>query len=854
MFKMIDTGMRRRRKETWYVSFVTFIAVLFMTGVTLFQSIMNSYVFSTNLYNYGDWVISSVGKTCSHPYLMTESFVKTGQVLVNAEGKSLELRAGMADENFGHIYESVIYEGRMPEADGEIAMDVSALAMLGYSYELGQTIHVQFVNEAEEIQEAEFLLVGTLKNFSEIWNVHRSFPLPNFLVRENDFEQFSLGAYITYFYQLNQMYEEINTSEFANSFYPVEEQQEIYPLTYNHYVYENKVWSTPEMFDCATGAIMLIGVLAIGYLMVAYTGKRRETYYRCRSLGASKSQIRVIVCFECMRITIPQIILGLAGAYGVAFLACKIAQLYQFAVDFVVDGDLFVSQLTAAFLVFVLAMLAALFSVSDKRIAGNVGQVKPSKYKRLRRIVKRTKAPEKTVFHRQDILHPVQRVISGVFTILVCGCLLLCLFKINNRLQNTTKILNQTQDFTMTYEEVEKYHYETGSSETILHIEDYRPADLSLGGDEQFLEAVNTSPGIASMELHWKDGVHIFQWENMEQSQVFQYLKSKQLYHTPLEYGMTMVFYEDVEAIKESFQTGYWYYYNATAGLDIEKELNLDWEAVERGEMVIMLVQTDYSETIWNDDEHSSVVYEFEENTLKPGMDLDIVHFKDNTRYTVSVGDVITEGPVRAYELIGTRALAEKIMASEGKELKYNNIKIMYDTTSSYESTDKQLASLAVNNGMEYGSGAETRRMAIRETIQDIGIYGMLFAVIFVVYVTLQHSFLSSRLKFMEEKFDHLKRIGMSNAQYIRSAAWTEIKYYLWIGAGFVCGYLLIFWERIVWNRAVGTAEELVVWAARTELALQKHIWFILFLVILYLLMVGTSVIRITHMTERSTK
>ena len=78
----------------------------------------------------------------------------------------------------------------MPEADGEIAMDVSALAMLGYSYELGQTIHVQFVNEAEEIQEAEFLLVGTLKNFSEIWNVHRSFPLPNFLVRENDFEQF----------------------------------------------------------------------------------------------------------------------------------------------------------------------------------------------------------------------------------------------------------------------------------------------------------------------------------------------------------------------------------------------------------------------------------------------------------------------------------------------------------------------------------------------------------------------------------------------------------------------------------------------------------------------------------------
>ena len=290
----------------------------------------------------------------------------------------------------------------------------------------------------------------------------------------------------------------------------------------------------------------------------------------------------------------------------------------------------------------------------------------------------------------------------------------------------------------MSYEDVEKYHYETGSIENILWDEDYRPDDLSLGGNEQFLEAVNTSPGIASIDLYWKDGVHIFEWENMEQSQVFQYIKSKQLYHTPLEYGMTMVFYEDVEAIKESFRTREWEYYKTQYGLDIEKELNPDWDAVERGEAVIMLVSTTFCETIWNGDEHSDVFYEFEENTLKSGMDLDIVHFKDDTRYTVSVGDVITFGPVGNYELIGTRALAEKIMAAEGKKLKYNNFIIMYDTTSSYESTDKQLASLAVNNGMQYNSGAETRRMAIQETIQDIGIYGMLFVVILVVYMTLQ--------------------------------------------------------------------------------------------------------------------
>lgn len=860
MFKMINTGMKRRRKETWYVSFVTFIAVLFMTGLTLFQNIMNSYVFSANLHNYGDWVISSVGRTCSHPYLMTESFVKTGQVLVNEEGKSLELRAGMADEDFGRVYDSVIYEGRFPEADGEIAMDVSALAMLGYSYELGQTIQVQFLNEAEEIRSAEFLLVGTLKNFSAIWNVQQTFQLPNFLVREKDFEQFSLAAYTTYFYRLNPMYEEINTHEFAMSFMPSEEQQQANPLTYNTYVYENKVWGSPEMFDRVTSAIMLIGVLAIGYLMVAYTGKRRETYYRCRSIGASKLQIRGMVCFECMRITIPQILLGVLGTYALAFCSCKIAQANKFAVEYIFEAELLIRQLLSALGVVILAMVAAVFSVSDKRIAGNAGKVKPSKYKRLRRVVKWTKAPEKTIFKRQHMLHPMQRVISVVLTILVCGCLLLCLFKINDRLYRTAFRLGMAKDFTMSNKETNQYDFESEPIDGMIYVGGFTPSDMSIGGDVQFEEAVRTSPGIKTMDLYWYDGVHIFQWGNMEESPIIQYIKSKQIYKTPLEYRMSMIFYEDVQAMKNDFtgdeELNPWRYRKEQNGLDVMKELeNVDWDAIERGEQVIMLVESEYREADWWLDREDETVHHFEENTLKAGMDLDIVHFMEETRYTVKVAQVVTNMvPTQSYQLIGTRALAEKIMASEAKELKCSSLDIMYDTTSSYESTDKQLASLAVNNSMAYSSNAEYRRTVINEAVQDVGIYGVLFIVILVVYVTLQNSFLGSRLKFMEEKFTGLKRIGMSDAQYIRSAAWSEAKNYLWIGLGLICGYLLIFWERIVFNRVMGTPEGHIVESAKMEVESMQHIWFIVFLLLLYLLMVGTSVIRIKYMTERRQK
>lgn len=860
MFKMIDTGMRRRRKETWYVSFVTFIAVLFMTGVTLFQSIMNSYVFSTNLHNYGDWVISSVDRTYSHPYLLTENAVKTGQVLVDEDGKSLELRAGMAEEGFGHIYDEIIYDGRMPEAEGEIAMDISALAILEYSYELGQTIKVNILNEAGELQSAEFLLVGTLKNFSAIWNTANFFPLPNFLVMEKDFEQFSLGGYTTYFYQLNPVYNEINTFEFASSFKPTTEMANVNPVTYNSYVYENKVWGSAEMFDRVTRAIMLIGVLAIGYLMVAYTGKRRETYYRCRSLGASKMQIRGMVCYECMRITIPQIIVGLAGAYGAAFLACEIAQSHQLAVEFIVDGELLVSQLTSAVCVVLMAMVVTQFSVSDKRIAGNIGLVKPSKYKWLRRIAERTARPEKTVFRRQIMLHPVLNMISVVLTILVCGCLMLCLFKIDNSLNRMAGRLALSQDFTMSSNGGIQYDFESKPIEGMIYVLGFTPSDMSIGGDTQFEEAVKSSPGIKTVDVYWHDGVHIFRWENMEQSPVIQYLESKHVYETPLEYQMSMTFYEDVEAVKKEFTEDEWAHWNnrkEQTGLDVMKELEaVDWDAIERGEQVIMLVASDYKEGDWWVDKEDETIHYLEENTLKAGMDLDIVHFMEESKYTVKVAQVLTNQVpnTQSYKLIGTRALAEKIMASEGKELKCSGLKIMYDITSSYESTDKQLAALAVNNGMGYSSNAEFRRMAIQEAVQDVGIYGVLFIVILVVYVTLQNNFLSSRLKFMEEKFTRLKRIGMTNAQYICSAAWAEVMNYLWIGAGLVCGYLIIFRERIVYNQVMGTPEEFILEAVKIEVASIEHTRFALFLLLLYLVMVGTSVIRITHMTERSTK
>lgn len=845
MLRMIYTGMKRRRKETRYVSLVTFVAVLFMTGITLFQNIMNEYVFSTNLHNYGDWVISSVNQTYTHPYLQTESSITTGTSLVDAEGKSLELYAGKADENFQKLYDEIIYEGRMPIAENEIAMDISALAILGYSYDVGQMVEVSYLDAEGMVQTKSFQLVGTLKNISAIWKSDRKFPMPNFIVTESGFEKLGSSGVTTYFYQLNPEYNAIHIKEFADTFRSEEGRELTNSVTYNDYVYENKVWGTAEMFENVTTAIMLIGTLAIGYLLVAYTGKRRETYYRCRSIGASKMQIRRIVCFECLLATIPQLAAGVLGAYGGAYLACKIAQSNQFTVEFFVDGSLLVRQVVSAGIVIVLAVLAAQCSISDKRIAGNTGQIKPAKYKPLRRAAKRTRCPEKKLFQRQQILHPMQRVISGIFSILVCSCLFLCIFKIYNRYEYSNRILDRTKDFIMHYENVELYHYEDNSTPKVTYKENFAPDNLSLGVDEQFLEAVKTSPGIKSIELYWTDSAHIFEWEGMNESEVMIWLKSKQRYHTPLEYDMKMVFYKDVDAIKQAF--------TEEQLLQLETEQNIDWEAVARGEQVIINVCLTYSEVIWGEDDFEEKVLFFEEKTLHQGDALDIVHFKDGTKTTVKVGGILFDDFFlnESYQLIGTKVLAEEIVAAQGKTLKYNNMEIMYDTYSSYESTDKQLAALAVNNGMDYYSGAETRRIAIQEMLQDAGIYGVLFVVMIIVYVILQRSFLTSRLKFMEEKYWTLKRIGMSNEQYIQTVVWAEVKGHLWIFAGFVTGYLLIFWEQCIWNKAMGTAEKYIVETARGTVELLPHSCFIAFITLVYMLMVAMSIICIKQIVER---
>lgn len=275
-FQMMMKSIRRRKRELRYVSAVTFIAVLFLTSVSVFQNTMDQYVTVTNYENYGEWILSSVEdpgsrevtfRDLEHPYFSKTGICRTGPGILDADGEDSNLSIGTLDEALMDIGNISMYEGRMPEKDSEIAMDLPSLAALGYSYEVGQTVTVTTViypdtetpeaagsgpagdgGEEETLAEAvpagdaaaeeasaedvpakdaelqgeritkDFVLTGTIKSFASNWAHDERYPLPNCIVTERALEAMGGADYTTHFYQLDQRYEDINTEVFAGSF------------------------------------------------------------------------------------------------------------------------------------------------------------------------------------------------------------------------------------------------------------------------------------------------------------------------------------------------------------------------------------------------------------------------------------------------------------------------------------------------------------------------------------------------------------------------------------------------------------------------------------------------------------
>ncbi len=847
--KMIFQGLKRRKKEIRYVSVVTFIAVFFMTAITLFQEIMDNYLMETNYQNYGDWVLSAVEdrqandaafQEITHPYLAETGVCRTGEKLLDQKNNPSNVYVGTVDAKLRVFGNLALYEGSFPNGPDEIAMDLVSLAALGYSYELGQTIRVA-VRVEDQIIEGQYRLTGTLKSFAGNWKYMSNYYLPNCLVTEEGLKKLHGPCYTTHFYQLDRRYADLDMEEFVSAFSSSNPM-----ITYNSYVYENRIWGSREMFGAVKLILAGIGALAIGYLMMSYVSQRRQWYYRLRCMGFSKMQIRKIVFLEAVYGALPYAIVAiflsyLAGAaicYGVS-IQLSLPYFFKFR-----PQDLGIQLLASVGILF-FAVFCAWFASRDKRLGQNRNAVTVGQIRRIRKDARKERNTGSVFLRRQRKLHPFQHMASVLFTVGVSCLLVFCVNKIYQASEEYRMVKEYNNDFT-----AGKTNQVTirGELKDNTPWEGARDAyDMYHVLDQSVEEEILSLIGIQKIDWMLKDELHILQWEKQKDS--------------PLE-KVKQDYYEN-NMVDSNPQTQFIYYEDCDGILaELEKEQSLDTlhtEAFRNGEEIILML-FDYEN--WQTGE------KIRENTISPGDTVEIVSIASSVtpeieldnyhlpgRVPVKVGAVLTDlsmhwqielqGPV--YGILASQALAERVALADKKQIGHNFYKIDFNNNQSFESTQKCLASIAEKNGIFYQSESEMLSQSRDVFIREFCIYGVVFCTILFVFLLLQIHFHQMQNQYRKGEYRLLKQLGMEHSFFCRITLKESVGQVCFLLLSIPCSYAILFsifyWDFrkqllespdiTVWSDFLGEYTQNLFWISWDQLNKYTHIGFSVVLVAL---------------------
>lgn len=807
--KMVLLSIRRRKKEIGFVSLVTFAAVFFLAGVSLFQNVMNRYVIENNYMNYGEWVFASLNEELSHPYFASTGSCDTGAVILNEKGEVIGESIGCIDEGFLGFANLTFYEGRLPEQDDEIVMNLTTLAKLGYSLDLGQTIHleVQIVNEVLENEEVlyetktfekDFTLVGTIRDFSTTWKYVDGYPLPSCVMTEQAVKELGGSLYTTHFYQLDRVYENINKEELKNGF--LEEEN----VVFNEYVYDKVVWGSQEMFADMQMLIRLIAVLMLSYLMMSYVAKRRSWYYKLRAAGAGRSQIWAMIFIEGLYGTLPWAMLGfviphIIGAAACAYVSKKLALPSIFVID--MTGLLTEILSVAGIIVFVL--LTTCLSTSDKRLSNNVAEVTKGQLWRLklvsRGIGKRNVA--KKFLKRQNVRNPLQRIAMVICTLAVSAVLISCVGVIRNQYEYYELVSGNRSDFTA-------YKYEMVDGNTYILLEEHWTGELvekemmftsgmtlykyDDGINSQLDAEINAIEGIARREESIFDNLSKLDWETKRESQIYlrEYERKKdtnfiseeerwRCVDEDVHYLVRMDTYED---LKKEFPL-------------VFERAKIDEAAFRSGEQIIVVCPE--VEDFYVNEEGEMVEDTIQDTTLTDGtqavwvnsyigIEVPVEICRSEVAFEELADMDILVGP---YMVFASTGVAERVTKVLGTQMEYSYLEIDFEPNTAFGSTTKRLASALVAHGFEYDLGWETKAMAREEFYKALCVYGTLFCVIAITYFVLQMNVQQMKHYNREVQYLQMKRLGMSDAFFLWMHVKQAVKDGLWLIPGLVIGY-----------------------------------------------------------------
>ena len=787
MTELIFRGMKRRKKDVVYIILVSFIVTFFMSGILMFQSILDSYVREKNRDTYGDWVIASESSELSHPYLAEKGSVSNAVYLCDQEGAVLGKTLGSISAelmDFGHIG---LYEGHMPENETEIVSDLQTLQRLGYSYDLGQQITIRWneaaLGEEKVIREKSYTLVGTIKPFNQLWSSQRFISYPNLFVTDQEMQSYEKEVRTIWFYRLDPARTDIDPEEFYKGF---QESNQETPLVFNSYVYGSTIWGSDGAYKLAIGMMIVLAVFAISFVLSAYVDRRRSAYFRLRMIGCPRIKLNGIIFTECSLPTVLPAVLGLGLSYLAGAIVCRIiAKSVGLRGFFGFDGPVFLLQLLAIFGTIVLSILLAMQRTHDRMLSQESKALSKKEIQRIRRALPKLRLPEKELFKRQRLLHPGTRLAAILFTVVVTAFLCSCFGKVITAIQGYRN-LKEEPDYVISVrnpEEMARHYlyvaedgslYENADQVGYLRRTYFNPYYGPSDADLQVLRSVE---GVAGMEgLVWDD-MHFLRWEGCEESPRLKMTSGMLVEGTAV---YTEVITEATASVNIVSDVGFLKEFCGDLGESFPQE---DYEAFKRGELVFVLGKN-APDTL---NPETGELVKVPDETLQDGDLLTIFseHNEDGLKIPVRIIEndsflwkyyfIVNRGGIPVFVSEG---VAEKLRALENPvpEFRKNRFLFRFSALSSFDATDKILASYASSqaNG-EYFNNAESKRHQMREAVlRPLLIFGSLLLMTTAVFFIVQRNFIEIRGRRNLDSLRRFRKIGMRRRELKKNLLLSE--------------------------------------------------------------------------------
>lgn len=422
-YSLACLGIRRRKKDSFTMILVSVCAMILILIVLIFQDSMRKTELEQRKNLYGAWCASASMATDSmlndlkgHKIVKNVASIETyGYILQNNKAKGW---IGSVDTNTVDIGRLTLLDGKLPEHAEDIAIEMSALSNMGYSYDLGQKINFTIVyhdslDNREKTTVKSFRLCGVLQDYSNYWKTD-AYALPSAIGVPSSFED--LPSQKKLLIDVEEKY-----------FPALQDLKKITNRTFlvNDYTYYNLPGGTKKEIDLLSSPnlfIAIISALTIFFLcqIFSYSLQRRNQGFRLMYvLGADRKKIRKLIIWESFHIWALSIPFGCISGLGITVL---IMELLNHTEIMAISPDFVISHIA-------LGILIISFSMWGGMCIPFLHNFKPKKHNSLPQSKPSVRTFSKSeIFRRERVLDKKNSIFSFVTSTLCMGIILLFIF------------------------------------------------------------------------------------------------------------------------------------------------------------------------------------------------------------------------------------------------------------------------------------------------------------------------------------------------------------------------------------------------------------------------------------------